>query len=145
MGRCHDLRGGAIRDILPAWLRRADDWRQQRICAVLCLLGCDRGAQRAWRAFRPIVPGAGRFDHAAGPRRLGARLHTDRGITPTFQLLPGASFVVNGAKLASDSARASAALELRWANGVSVAAVFDGEFSDVTRAYTGKGYFRYQW
>ena len=71
--------------------------------------------------------------------------NTDRGITPTFQLLPGASFVINGAKLASDSALASAALELRWANGVSVAAVFDGEFSDVTRAYTGKGYFRYQW
>jgi hypothetical protein len=30
-------------------------------------------------------------------------------------------------------------------NGWAAAASFDGEFSDVTRAYSGKGVLRYAW
>jgi hypothetical protein len=30
-------------------------------------------------------------------------------------------------------------------NGFSVAATFEGEFSDVTRSYAGKGVVRYAW
>ena len=32
-----------------------------------------------------------------------------------------------------------------WANGWSAAASFEGEFSNLTRSYAGKGSFRYQW
>jgi hypothetical protein len=34
---------------------------------------------------------------------------------------------------------------MRWKNGWSAAATFDGEFSDVTTSYAGKGVFRYVW
>jgi uncharacterized protein with beta-barrel porin domain len=69
----------------------------------------------------------------------------DRNIAATFQTLPGASFVVNGAAQASDSALTTASAEMKWRNGWSAAATFEGEFSDVTRAYAGKGIVRYAW
>jgi len=69
----------------------------------------------------------------------------DRSIAATFQTLPGASFVVNGAAQASDSALVTASLEKKWLNGWSAAATFEGEFSDVTRSYAGKGVVRYVW
>jgi uncharacterized protein with beta-barrel porin domain len=69
----------------------------------------------------------------------------DRNIAATFQSLPGASFVVNGAAQASDSALVTASAEMRWRNGWSAAATFEGEFSDVTRSYAGKGIVRYSW
>ena len=69
----------------------------------------------------------------------------DRAIAATFQSLPGASFVVNGAAQASDSALTTASIEMKWRNGWSVAATFEGEFSNVTDSYAGKGVVRYQW
>jgi uncharacterized protein with beta-barrel porin domain len=69
----------------------------------------------------------------------------DRSIGATFQALPGASFVVNGAAQASDSALTTASAELKWINNWSVAATFEGEFSGVTASYAGKGVVRYQW
>ncbi len=69
----------------------------------------------------------------------------DRAVTATFQTLPGASFITNGAALASDSALTTASAEVRWLNGWSVAGTFEGEFSDVTRSYAGKGVVRYNW
>jgi uncharacterized protein with beta-barrel porin domain len=69
----------------------------------------------------------------------------DRSIASTFQTLPGASFVVNGAAQASDSALVTASIEKKWLTGWSAAATFEGEFSDVTRSYAGKGVVRYQW
>jgi uncharacterized protein with beta-barrel porin domain len=69
----------------------------------------------------------------------------DRSIAATFQTLPGASFVVNGAAQASDSALVTASVEKKWLNGWSAAATFEGEFSDVTRGYAGKGVVRYAW
>jgi uncharacterized protein with beta-barrel porin domain len=69
----------------------------------------------------------------------------DRSIAATFQALPGASFVVNGAAQASDSALTTASIEIKWKNGWSAAATFEGEFSDVTSSYAGKGVVRYQW
>jgi uncharacterized protein with beta-barrel porin domain len=69
----------------------------------------------------------------------------DRSIASTFQALPGASFVVNGAAQASDSALVTAGLEKKWLNGWSAAATFEGEFSDVTCSYAGKGVVRYTW
>jgi autotransporter-associated beta strand protein len=69
----------------------------------------------------------------------------DRSIATTFQALPGTSFVVNGAAQASDSALTTASAEIKWMNGWSAAATFEGEFSDVTRSYAGKGVVRYAW
>jgi uncharacterized protein with beta-barrel porin domain len=69
----------------------------------------------------------------------------DRAAAATFQALPGASFVVNGATPASDAALATASVEMKWSNGWSVAAAFEGEFSPVTTSYAGKGVLRRQW
>jgi uncharacterized protein with beta-barrel porin domain len=69
----------------------------------------------------------------------------DRTIAATFQTLPGASFVVNGAAQASDSALTTVSAEMRWINGWSAAATFEGEFSNVTASYAGKGVVRYAW
>ena len=68
-----------------------------------------------------------------------------RSIGATFQALPGASFVVNGATQASESALVTAAVEKKWRNGWSAAATFEGEFSNVTASYAGKGVVRYAW
>jgi uncharacterized protein with beta-barrel porin domain len=69
----------------------------------------------------------------------------DRSIAATFQALPGASFVVSGAAQASDSVLTTASVEMKWLNGWSAAATFEGEFSNVTRSYAGKGIVRYAW
>src|SRR6202035_2276571 len=69
----------------------------------------------------------------------------DRNIAATFQALPGASFVVKGAAQAPDSALTTASAEMKWMNGWSAAATFEGEFSNVTRSYAGKGVVRYAW
>ncbi len=69
----------------------------------------------------------------------------NRAIAATFQALPGASFVVNGAAQAADSALTTASAEMKWTNGWSAAATFEGEFSSVTRSYAGKGVVRYAW
>jgi uncharacterized protein with beta-barrel porin domain len=69
----------------------------------------------------------------------------DRTVAATFQALPGASFVVNGAAQASDSALVTASAEMKWTNRWSAAASVEGEFSQVTASYAGKGVVRYTW
>jgi uncharacterized protein with beta-barrel porin domain len=69
----------------------------------------------------------------------------DRTIGAVFQTLPGAAFVVNGAAQAPDSALTTASVEMKWLNGWSAAGTFEGEFSNVTRSYAGKGVLRYAW
>ena len=69
----------------------------------------------------------------------------DHTVAATFQALPGASFIVGGARSATDSALTTASAEMKWLNGWSMAASFEGEFSDVTRSYAGKGAVRYAW
>jgi autotransporter-associated beta strand protein len=71
--------------------------------------------------------------------------NTDRSVAPTFQALPGASFVVNGAAPAADAALVTASAERKWLNGFSLAGTFEGEFSSITRSYAAKGVVRYQW
>jgi outer membrane autotransporter protein len=70
---------------------------------------------------------------------------TGRSIGATFQTLPGASFVVNGAAQSPDKALTTAAAELKWRNGVSLSGVFEGEFGSNVASYAGKGVARYQW
>jgi autotransporter-associated beta strand protein len=69
----------------------------------------------------------------------------DHSASATFQSLPGTSFVVNGAALASDSALVTASAELRWLDGWSIGATFEGEFSNVTTSVAGQGTVRYTW
>jgi hypothetical protein len=72
------------------------------------------------------------------------RQNPDRNIGATLQTLPGASFVVGGAAQASDFALVPASAKKKWLSGWS-AATFEGEFSQVTRTYAGKGVVRYAW
>ncbi|MBR0821969.1 autotransporter outer membrane beta-barrel domain-containing protein [Bradyrhizobium liaoningense] len=69
----------------------------------------------------------------------------DRTVGAVFQTLPGSAFVVNGAAQARDSALTTAAVQMNWMNGWSASATFEGEFSNVTRSYAGKGVVRYAW
>jgi uncharacterized protein with beta-barrel porin domain len=58
---------------------------------------------------------------------------SDPSLMPAFEALPGASFVVNGATPAKNSALTSAGAELRLINGVSLLGKFDGEFARTHR------------
>jgi autotransporter-associated beta strand protein len=71
--------------------------------------------------------------------------NTDRNVAAVFQTLPGTAFVVNGAAQANDSALTTASVEMKWLNHWSAAATFEGQFSDITTSYAGKGVVRYTW
>ncbi|HEV7600853.1 MAG TPA: autotransporter domain-containing protein, partial [Bradyrhizobium sp.] len=71
--------------------------------------------------------------------------NNDRAVTAVFQTLPGAAFVVNGARANPDGALVSAGAEMKWLNGFSLAATFEGEFSGNTTSYAGKGVAKYTW
>ena len=70
---------------------------------------------------------------------------SDPTLMPLFQALPGASFIVDGATPAKNSALTSAGAELRLANGVTLLAKFDGEFASHSSTYAGTGAVRYRW
>jgi outer membrane autotransporter protein len=97
-----------------------------------------------------------RFDYTAlaGPDAtltLRARLAwahdwtSDHSVTAAFQTLPGAIFIVNGAKPATDSSLVSAGAELRLANGVTLLGKVDGELARQSTTYTGSGTLRVSW
>nr|GAJ32306.1 extracellular serine protease precursor [Bradyrhizobium sp. DOA9] len=91
------------------------------------------------------------FAAAGGLMTLRGRLawahdyNPDRTVGAVFQALPGSAFVVNGAAQARDSALTTASAQINWMNGWSASTTFEGEFSNVTRAYAGKGLVRYAW
>jgi outer membrane autotransporter protein len=70
---------------------------------------------------------------------------SDPTLAAIFQTLSGASFIVNGATPAKNSALTSAGAELRIANGLSFLAKFDGEFASHSSTYAGTGTVRYTW
>jgi uncharacterized protein with beta-barrel porin domain len=70
---------------------------------------------------------------------------SDPNVMPTFQALPGAGFIVQGATPAKNSALTSAGAELRLINGVSLLGKFDGEFAAHSQTYAGTGTVRYTW
>ncbi len=71
--------------------------------------------------------------------------NADRSIAATFQTLPGASFVVNGAAQSADKALTTASAEVKWMSGFSLTAAFEGEFGSNVNSYGGKGVARYSW
>ena len=91
------------------------------------------------------------FAAAGGLVTLRGRLawahdyNPDRTVGAVFQTLPGSAFVVNGAAQARNSALTSASAQMNWMNGWSASATFEGEFSNLTRSYAGKGLVRYAW
>ncbi len=91
------------------------------------------------------------FAAAGGLMTLRGRLawahdyNPDRTLSAVFQTLPGSALVVNGAAQARDSALTTASVLMNWMNGWSASATFEGEFSNVTRSYAGKGRVRYAW
>jgi autotransporter-associated beta strand protein len=70
---------------------------------------------------------------------------SDPTLAAVFQTLRGASFIVNGAIPAKDSALVSAGAEYRLASGVTLLAKFDGEFASRSSTYAGTGTVRYSW
>jgi hypothetical protein len=50
-----------------------------------------------------------------------------------------------GEAQAPDAALMTAPAEKKWLNGWSAAATFEGEFSNVTTSYAGKGAVRHSW
>jgi len=70
---------------------------------------------------------------------------SDPTLVAAFQALPGASFIVNGATPAKDTALASAGAELKFSNGVALSAKFDGEFAARSTTYSGTASLRYAW
>ena len=69
----------------------------------------------------------------------------DRFVGASFSSLPASSFIVHGASQAADMLLTSAGAELKWANGWSAAATFEGGFSARGNSYAGRGTLRYQW
>jgi autotransporter-associated beta strand protein len=70
---------------------------------------------------------------------------SDPSLMATFQALPGASFIVNGASPAKDSALASVGSELHVTPALSLSAKFDGEFANGSQTYSGTGTLSYTW
>jgi autotransporter-associated beta strand protein len=68
---------------------------------------------------------------------------TDPTLAAVFQALPGASFTVNGATPATDSALISAGAELRLSSGITLLGTFSGEFAGREQTYAGTGTIRY--
>ena len=66
-------------------------------------------------------------------------------LAAVFQTLPGSNFTVDGATAAKNSALASAGVELRLANGVTLLGKFDGDFASHSSTYAGTGTLRYRW
>jgi uncharacterized protein YhjY with autotransporter beta-barrel domain len=66
-------------------------------------------------------------------------------LNAVFQALPGASFVVHGAPIPTDSALASVGAELHMTTRWSLLAKFDGEFARSSQTYAGTGTLRYTW
>jgi outer membrane autotransporter protein len=66
-------------------------------------------------------------------------------VSAVFQSFTTPGFTVNGAATAPDSGLVSAGADLKFANGVSFGAKFDGEFASRTQTYGGMGTLRYQW
>ncbi len=52
---------------------------------------------------------------------------------------------INRSVDASPPALTTESAEIKWLSGVSLATTFEGEFSDVTQSYAGKGVVRYTW
>lgn len=79
--------------------------------------------------------------------RLGwsHNFNIDRSVLASFAGLPASLFIVDGAPVSRNILLASVGAEMKWRNGWSVGATFEGEFSRNSNSYAGKGSLRYSW
>ncbi len=85
-------------------------------------------------AIRPVVSLA--YLHEFSPQR---------NLANGFISLPGATFLVQGARVARNAAQTKLGAETSLNGHLSVFANFEGEFSGVEQVYGGKGGLRYIW
>jgi autotransporter-associated beta strand protein len=71
--------------------------------------------------------------------------HPDRTINAVFIALPAAAFTVDGPRAARDAARIEAGGKLAMLPNAWLFASFDGEFSNRSQSYAGKGGVRIAW
>ncbi|MGA7488588.1 MAG: autotransporter domain-containing protein [Xanthobacteraceae bacterium] len=71
--------------------------------------------------------------------------HPTRAVNASFLALPGAAFIVDGPRAASDAMRIDTGAKLSIAPNAWLFASFDGEFSDRSQSYAGKGGARIAW
>ncbi|MEW6452742.1 MAG: autotransporter outer membrane beta-barrel domain-containing protein [Pseudomonadota bacterium] len=69
----------------------------------------------------------------------------DRSATPLFQALPGSAFTVYGAAPAANAALVSVGGGMKFRNGWTALASYEGEFSSNTVSNIGKGTLKYEW
>lgn len=69
----------------------------------------------------------------------------ERNLTNGFLSLPGATFLVQGARVARNAAQTKLGAEATIGAHLSAFVNFDGEFSGVEQVYSGKGGLRYTW
>jgi uncharacterized protein with beta-barrel porin domain len=70
---------------------------------------------------------------------------SDTNMTAAFQSLAGSSFTVIGATPAHDSLLASAAAEISFRSGISLAGILDTELAQRSQTYAGTARLRYTW
>ncbi|MCC2112990.1 MAG: autotransporter outer membrane beta-barrel domain-containing protein, partial [Hyphomicrobiales bacterium] len=70
---------------------------------------------------------------------------TSRTQTATLTALPGASFVIIGAKPARDAAQVKGGVNLAFSQTVALFATFEGEFGTKNPVYAGKGGMKMAW
>ena len=107
--------------------------------------GTDTRSELGARFDRLIAPYPGSALSLRGRLAWAHDWVSDPSLAAVFQTLPGASFIVNGAVPAKDSALASAGVEYRLANGLTLLGKFDGEFASRSSTYAGTGTVRYSW
>jgi outer membrane autotransporter protein len=68
-----------------------------------------------------------------------------REVAPSFLSLPGTAFTVDGPRAARDAVRIDAGGKITIARNAALFGSFDGEFSDRSQMYAGKGGVRFSW
>ena len=68
-----------------------------------------------------------------------------RNVSASFIALPGSGFTVDGPRAASNAARLDLGSKLALTRSAALFASFDGEFSDRSQSYAGKGGFKLNW
>ena len=126
----------------PARLRRERDLGLERVCPELRRQSHDDHAHRARRALRSRIEGRRRPAHAEKPLRLGARRRQRQRGVGDVPVVAGLSVHGEWRVPSKDLALVSAGAELKWQNDLSIVGTFEGEFSDDTVGYAGKGAVR---
>jgi uncharacterized protein with beta-barrel porin domain len=68
-----------------------------------------------------------------------------RNVSASFIALPGSGFTVDGPRAAGNAARLDLGSKLALTRSAALFASFDGEFSDRSQSYAGKGGFKVNW